>query len=72
MAGGDELVRVARNKKCYIKISTTEHCARTVLSIHALEKIKINTQLHFSRKDIFLEKNNFTHIFLILDRKIDR
>ena len=35
MAGGDELVRVARNKKCYIKISTTEHCARTVLSIHA-------------------------------------
>ena len=37
MAAGDELlVRVARNKKCYIIISTTEHCARTVLSIHAL------------------------------------
>ena len=38
MAGGDELVRVARNKKYYIKISTTEHCARMVLSIHALGK----------------------------------
>ena len=38
MAVGDELVRVARNKKCYIKISTTEHCARMVLSIHALGK----------------------------------
>ena len=34
MAGGDELVRVPRNKKCYIKISTTEHCARMALSIH--------------------------------------
>ena len=38
MAGGDELVRVARNKKCYIRISTTEHCARMVLSIHAIGK----------------------------------
>ena len=38
MVGGYELIRVARNKKCYIKISATEHCARTVLSIHALGK----------------------------------
>ena len=52
MAGGDELVIVTRSKKCYIKIPTTEHCARTVLSIHALGK-KLNTQLHFFQERIF-------------------
>ena len=59
MAGGDGLVRVARNKTCYIKISTTEHYARTVLSIHALGK---NTQLHFFQKRNLCRKKN-THIF---------
>ena len=53
IAGGDELGRVLRNKKCYIKISTTEHCARMVLPIHALGK-KINTQLHFFPEKKFL------------------
>ena len=56
MAGGDELVRVTRNKKCYIKISTTEHCARTVLSIHALGRQNKYTITFFSGKEIFVEK----------------
>ena len=49
MAGRDEFVRVARNKKCFIKVSTTEHCARTVLSIHALGKKY--TIIFFFRKE---------------------
>ena len=63
MAGGDELVRVARNKKCYIKTSTTEHCARTVLSIHALGKT--NTQLHVFQKRNFCRKKIILRTFFL-------
>ena len=74
MAGGNELVRVARNKKCYNKISTTEHCARTVLSIYALGKKNKYTIPFFARKEIFVEKKKKknTHIFLISDRQVGR
>ena len=50
MAGGDELGRIVRYKKCYIKISTTEHCATTVLSIHALGKKNKYTISFFPEK----------------------
>ena len=59
MAGGDELVRVARNKKCYIKISTTEHCARTVLSIHTLGKQNKYTITFFPEKKFYAHLSYF-------------
>ena len=46
MAGGDELVRVARNKKCYI-LPQNIVPGRYHVYMH-LEK-NVNTQLHFSR-----------------------
>ena len=55
MAGGYELVRVARNKNATLKFLPQNIVpGRYYLYIH-LEK-KINTHYIFSRKEIFVEK----------------
>ena len=67
MAGGDELVRVARNKTATLKFLPQNIVpGRYYLYMH-LEKNKYT--LHLFQKRNFCRKiNNFTHIFLILER----
>ena len=65
MAGGDELVRVARNK-----IFLPQNVVPGWYYLYMHLENKINTQLHFFQKINLCrkKKNNFTHIYLILDR----
>ena len=66
MAGGDELVRVARNKNTTLMFLPQNIVpGRYYLYMH-LEKKNKNT-LHFFQKRIFCRKKK-THMFLILER----
>ena len=69
MAGGDGLVRVARNKNATLKFLPQNIVpGRYYLYMHLEKKYT----LHFFQKRNFVEKKTkqkkFTHIFLILDR----
>ena len=71
MAGGDELVRVARNKNATLKFLPQNIVPGQYYIYMHLEKKYI---LHFFQKRTFCrkKKKKDAHIFLILERYVDR
>ena len=71
MAGGDELVRVARNKNASLKVLPQNIVPGQYYLYMHLEK-KNKYILYFFQKRIFCRKKKNTHLFLILERYVGR